>query len=213
VPSDRAANSACARSAGSFGQRSLSGEAASPAARPRFLLPQVLRRASYLLSEPRIRPTQLQGSWRGRNLRGRVALVRDPKPPRWGREPRVRPAQLQGSWRGRNLLPQIPSRLRHKRNRGDRTRTCDIWFWRPALYQLSYAPGRVGADCSLGPDDLPATCARPALPGALAGVRRHRARGRPGGGLGDLRGRGSTGRVDGDDVVPAAPPPLSKKSG
>lgn len=26
------------------------------------------------------------------------------------------------------------------RNRGDRTRTCDIWFWRPALYQLSYAP-------------------------------------------------------------------------
>ena len=24
--------------------------------------------------------------------------------------------------------------------RGDRTRTCDIWFWRPALYQLSYAP-------------------------------------------------------------------------
>jgi hypothetical protein len=29
-------------------------------------------------------------------------------------------------------------------NRGDRTRTCDIRFWRPTLYQLSYAP-------SLGP--------------------------------------------------------------
>ena len=25
-------------------------------------------------------------------------------------------------------------------NRGDRTRTCDIRFWRPTLYQLSYAP-------------------------------------------------------------------------
>ena len=25
-------------------------------------------------------------------------------------------------------------------HRGDRTRTCDIRFWRPTLYQLSYAP-------------------------------------------------------------------------
>src|SRR3970040_734947 len=25
--------------------------------------------------------------------------------------------------------------------RGDRTRTCDLRFWRPPLYQLSYAPG------------------------------------------------------------------------
>ncbi len=26
------------------------------------------------------------------------------------------------------------------RSRGDRDRTCDLWFWRPALCQLSYAP-------------------------------------------------------------------------
>ena len=26
-------------------------------------------------------------------------------------------------------------------SRGDRDRTCDLWFWRPALCQLSYAPG------------------------------------------------------------------------
>ena len=25
-------------------------------------------------------------------------------------------------------------------SRGDRDRTCDLWFWRPALCQLSYAP-------------------------------------------------------------------------
>lgn len=25
-------------------------------------------------------------------------------------------------------------------SRGDRVRTCGIWFWRPVLYQLSYAP-------------------------------------------------------------------------
>jgi hypothetical protein len=24
--------------------------------------------------------------------------------------------------------------------RGDRTRTCNRWFWRPVLYQLSYTP-------------------------------------------------------------------------
>ena len=34
------------------------------------------------------------------------------------------------------------------RNRGDRARTCDLRFWRPPLYQLSYAP-TLGADCSL----------------------------------------------------------------
>jgi hypothetical protein len=27
-------------------------------------------------------------------------------------------------------------------NRGDRTRTCNPRFWRPVLYQLSYAPWR-----------------------------------------------------------------------
>src|SRR5688572_6925 len=26
--------------------------------------------------------------------------------------------------------------------RGDRTRTCNRWFWRPVLYQLSYTPPR-----------------------------------------------------------------------
>src|SRR3954453_4981620 len=31
-------------------------------------------------------------------------------------------------------------RAARERNRGDRTRTCDIRFWRPTLYQLSYAP-------------------------------------------------------------------------
>ena len=30
--------------------------------------------------------------------------------------------------------------MRDSINRGDRTRTCDLRFWRPPLYQLSYAP-------------------------------------------------------------------------
>ena len=32
-------------------------------------------------------------------------------------------------------------------SRGDRDRTCDLWFWRPALCQLSYAP-RFARQCS-----------------------------------------------------------------
>jgi hypothetical protein len=32
-------------------------------------------------------------------------------------------------------------------SRGDRDRTCDLWFWRPALCQLSYAPG-IASQCS-----------------------------------------------------------------
>ena len=38
--------------------------------------------------------------------------------------------------------------IQEPRNRGDRTRTCDIRFWRPTLYQLSYTPRR--ADSSFG---------------------------------------------------------------
>ena len=30
-----------------------------------------------------------------------------------------------------------------RRGRGDRTRTCNRWFWRPVLYQLSYTPTTV----------------------------------------------------------------------
>ena len=30
--------------------------------------------------------------------------------------------------------------IRLEIDRGDRDRTCDLWFWRPALCQLSYAP-------------------------------------------------------------------------
>ena len=35
----------------------------------------------------------------------------------------------------------------HVWDRGDRDRTCDLWFWRPALCQLSYAP-RFATECS-----------------------------------------------------------------
>jgi hypothetical protein len=35
-------------------------------------------------------------------------------------------------------------------SRGDRDRTCDLWFWRPALCQLSYAPG-FATECSPAP--------------------------------------------------------------
>jgi hypothetical protein len=37
-------------------------------------------------------------------------------------------------------------------SRGDRDRTCDLWFWRPALCQLSYAPElrRNGTSASSG---------------------------------------------------------------
>ena len=42
------------------------------------------------------------------------------------------------------MAPQVP-------NRGDRTRTCNPRFWRPVLYQLSYAPRLEKSDCSLGP--------------------------------------------------------------
>src|SRR6266498_1217832 len=30
--------------------------------------------------------------------------------------------------------------LTDEAGRGDRTRTCNRWFWRPVLYQLSYTP-------------------------------------------------------------------------
>src|SRR5262245_45757201 len=35
-------------------------------------------------------------------------------------------------------------------DRGDRDPTCDLWFWRPALCQLSYAP-RFATECSPAP--------------------------------------------------------------
>jgi hypothetical protein len=35
---------------------------------------------------------------------------------------------------------EIPLFSRDPTGRGDRDRTCDIRFWRPALYQLSYTP-------------------------------------------------------------------------
>ncbi len=35
--------------------------------------------------------------------------------------------------------------------RGDRTRTCNPRFWRPVLYQLSYAPRFEVTDCIGGP--------------------------------------------------------------
>ena len=38
-----------------------------------------------------------------------------------------------GHQRGGTRIGSMPSR-------GDRDRTCDLWFWRPALCQLSYAP-------------------------------------------------------------------------
>ena len=37
-------------------------------------------------------------------------------------------------------LPSLSFVVAQKGNRGDRTRTCDLRFWRPPLYQLSYAP-------------------------------------------------------------------------
>jgi hypothetical protein len=39
-------------------------------------------------------------------------------------------------------LPDVSRLSPGKRDRGDRTRTCDPRFWRPMLYQLSYAPRR-----------------------------------------------------------------------
>src|SRR5437867_7604502 len=39
------------------------------------------------------------------------------------------------SWLG-DSDPAVPSGA----GRGDRTRTCNRWFWRPVLYQLSYTP-------------------------------------------------------------------------
>src|SRR5207249_5798976 len=40
--------------------------------------------------------------------------------------------------------------------RGDRTRTCNRWFWRPVLYQLSYTPtgsGRSTTDVAISSPD------------------------------------------------------------
>ena len=37
----------------------------------------------------------------------------------------------------------LPSELRWRKDRNDRPRTCNLWFWKPMLYQLSYVP-RVG---------------------------------------------------------------------
>ena len=50
---------------------------------------------------------------------------------------------------------RLPHSRRTSTNRGDRTRTCDIWFWRPALYQLSYAPSseRIVALPACSPSD------------------------------------------------------------
>ena len=42
---------------------------------------------------------------------------------------------------------QRPPLCRTEGSRGDRTRTCNPRFWRPVLYQLSYAP-RFERDCS-----------------------------------------------------------------
>ena len=98
-------------------------------------------------------------------------------------------------------------------DRGDRARTCDLRFWRPPLYQLSYAPtarGRIVAlpgcrrsatrsDCSSSSSTLGFGLI--ALAAGRAGVWPDRAR------------RGGARRLDGDDVDPAAEAALSKSRG
>src|SRR5450755_3790263 len=45
---------------------------------------------------------------------------------------------------GRLIVGFIVLSTRKKLGRADRTRTCNNWFWRPGLYQLSYHPMELG---------------------------------------------------------------------
>ena len=65
------------------------------------------------------------------------------------------------------------SRLTDEAGRGDRTRTCNRWFWRPVLYQLSYTPtdallptSSPGAACAAGIAGR--TCSAPSGQGRFA---------------------------------------------
>src|SRR5579885_2734703 len=55
-------------------------------------------------------------------------------------------------------------RAKRRRSRGDRIRTCDLRFWRPPLYQLSYAP----VPGAVYRDDFAAKVARMAMTALFA---------------------------------------------
>ncbi len=59
------------------------------------------------------------------DMRGRGVALPDPKPKKGAH--------------GGNLVSPV-KRAKRRGYRGDRIRTCDLRFWRPPLYQLSYAP-------------------------------------------------------------------------
>ena len=42
-------------------------------------------------------------------------------------------------WRAPSCA-NAPHGIRYKKSRGGRTRTLDIWFWRPTFYRLNYTP-------------------------------------------------------------------------
>ena len=65
-----------------------------------------------------------------------------------GERPRIATAPLSPGLSRTPARFLAPSQLiALRRDRGGRTRTCDLRFWRPPLYQLSYAPG-LRDDCS-----------------------------------------------------------------
>ena len=118
-----------------------------------------------------------------------------------GQRARAATRPVQGSSRGRNRrepIPSVPAKPAPplQENRGDRTRTCDLRFWRPPLYQLSYAPV-LGAIVALA-QMLSQRHALGLLFLAIApGLRRDRGRGRAGGRLGRRGHRGGARRLDG----------------